>query len=162
MTEKDQEMTAEAAVDGDVVDIKQENAVLTRDLKARDVTIIRLEQTLAIKENEIVTLKQALAEVKWQLDEIGKALPEAIAAYKALIVQANPGVLAELITGDNVEQIDKSLKNARALVERVRQEIEAEASKTRVPAGAPQRTPLDMSSLSPREKIKYAIGGSPS
>src|SRR4030067_3784383 len=100
MTEKDQEMTAEAAVDGDVVDIKQENAVLTRDLKARDVTIIKLEQTLAIKENEIVTLKQALAEVKWQLDEIGKALPEAIGAYKALIVQANPGVLAELITGD--------------------------------------------------------------
>jgi len=78
------------------------------------------------------------------------------------VVQANPGVLAELITGDTVEEVNESLKNAQVLVDRVRQEMEAEASKTRIPAGAPQRAPLDLSALSPREKIQYAIGGSSS
>jgi ABC-type iron transport system FetAB permease component len=74
-------------------------------------------------------------------------------------VAANPGVLAEMITGESIEAINKSLENAKALIERVRQEIEAEASRTRIPSGAPQRTPLDLSVLSPREKIQYAIGG---
>ena len=92
--------------------------------------------------------------------EIGKALPQAVAAYKELMLQANPGILTELITGDTVEEINESLKNARILVDRVRQEMEAEASKTRIPAGAPQRAPLDLSALSSREKIQYAIGGS--
>ena len=58
--------------------------------------------------------------------------------------------------------MNESLKNARALMERVRQEMEAEAAKTRVPAGAPQRAPLDLSALSAREKIQYALGGSSS
>jgi hypothetical protein len=78
------------------------------------------------------------------------------------VIQANPGVLAEIITGDTVEEVNESLKHARSLVERVRQEMEAEASRTRIPAGAPQRVPLDLSALSPREKIQYAIGGSQS
>ena len=42
----------------------------------------------------------------------------------------------------------------------VKQEIGAENSLLRVPAGTPARTPPDLSALSPREKIKYAIEGS--
>jgi len=40
--------------------------------------------------------------------------------------------------------------------------MEEEVSKARIPAGAPQRVPPDLSALSPREKIQYAIGGSSS
>jgi len=68
-------------------------------------------------------------------------------------------VPAELLTGDTIEAINESLKSALALIDRVKQEIEAEASRTKVPTGAPQRAPLDLSVLSPREKIQYAIGG---
>ena len=83
-----------------------------------------------------------------------------MATYKEIVVQANPGVLAEMITGDTIEEVNESLKNARAIMERVRQEMEAEAARTRIPAGAPQRAPLDLSALSAREKIQYAIRGS--
>jgi septal ring factor EnvC (AmiA/AmiB activator) len=146
---------------GDEIDIlKQENEALTRELKSRDAAIMRLEQTLVGKDSEIVALKQALDEAERKIADLGTALAQAVASYKAMVVQANPGVLAELITGDTVEEVNESLKNAQALVERVRQEMEAEASKTRIPAGAPQRAPLDLSALSPREKIQRAIGGS--
>ena len=67
--------------------------------------------------------------------------------------------LEELITGDTVEAINQSLENAGTLISKVRQGLEEEASRVRVPAGAPQRAPLDLSALSPREKIQYAIGG---
>ena len=163
VTEKEQEKASEEVSGGEEVDIlKQENESLARELESRDATIMRLEQALATKESEIVDLNQAQDEAKQTLDEFGKALPQAVAAYKELVVQANPGVLAELITGDSIEEVNESLKNARALMEKVRQEMEAEAAKTRVPAGAPQRAPLDLSSLSAREKIQYAIGGSSS
>jgi len=163
VTEEEQGNTDELEASGDELDrLGQEKEALLRELKSSNATIIRLQQELAGKDSEIDALKQALAEAERKLSELGKALPQAVAAYKELVIQANPGVLAELITGDTVEEVNESLKNAQALVDRVRQEMEAEASKTRVPAGAPQRVPLDLSTLSPREKIQYAIGGSSS
>ncbi len=163
VTEKEQGNTDELEANGDEIErLKQDKEALTRELKTRDAAIIRFEQTLAGKDSEIVALKQALDEAERKLVDLGKALAQAVASYKALVVQDNPGVLAELITGDTVEEVNESLKNAQALVDRVRQEMEAEASKTRIPAGAPQRVPLDLSALSPREKIQYAIGGSSS
>jgi predicted RNase H-like nuclease (RuvC/YqgF family) len=139
--------------------LRRENEALAREIEARVENIARLEQSLAEKDTEIAALTQSLDEARQALDELGQALPQAVAAYKELVVQANPGLLAELITGDTIEAVDASLKQARALVERVRQEMEAEAARTRVPAGSPQRAPLDLSGLSAREKIQYAIGG---
>ena len=162
VTEKEQENADEVEAGGDEIDLKQENETLTLELKAKGAAIIRLEQALAGKDSEIASLKQALDEAERKLAELSQALAQAVASYRAMVIQANPGVLAELITGDTVEEVNESLKNAQALVERVRQEMEAEASKTRIPAGAPQRVPLDLSALSPREKIQYAIGGSSS
>ena len=159
-TEKEQGNTDELEATGDdLEELKREKEALTRELRSRDAAIIRLEQALAGKDSEIVALKQALGEAERKLAELGQALAQAVAAYKEMIVQTNPGVLAELITGDTVEEVNESLKNAQALVERIRQEMEAEVSRTRIPAGAPQRAPLDLSALSPREKIQYAIGG---
>ncbi len=160
ITEKEQEMTDSAEDTGDELEsLRQENQYLDREMKAKDTTIIRLEQELTGRDNEISALKEALSESRQTLDDLGKALPQAVAAYKEMVVQANPGLLTELISGETIEEVDESLKNAQALMERVRQEMEAEASKTRVPAGAPQRSPIDLSGLSPREKIQYAIRG---
>ena len=161
VTEKEREESNELETGGGEMDgLKQENEALIRELKSRDVAIVRLEQALAAKDSEITGLKQALDEAERRLVEIGNALAQAVAGYKTLVVQANPGVLSEMITGDTVEEVNESLKNARALIDRVRQEMEAEAAKTRIPGGAPPRTPIDLSGLSAREKIRYAIGGS--
>ncbi len=138
---------------------QREKEILVKELEDRDYKITKFEQALANKEGEVTALKQAMAEAEKKLSDVNGVLAQAVASYKALIIESNPGMLAELVTGDTVSEVDESLKNARALIDRVRQEVEAEASKTRVPAGAPQRAPLDLSSLSPREKIQYAIGG---
>ena len=139
--------------------LKREKETLARALEARDITIAELEKATAGKDSEIIALKQAIEELDKKLADINDALAEAVASYKALVIKANQGVLAELITGDTVDEVNQSLENAQSLIARVRQEMEAEASRTKVPAGAPQRAPLDLSALSPREKIQYAIGG---
>ena len=155
------EKIAEIADGEDEVEaLKQENEELSRELKDRDTTILKLEQERADRDSEIAVLKQAMEDSEGRIDEINEDLAKAIAAYKEQVIQGNPGVPADMITGETVEEIDEALKKALALIEKVRQEMEAEASKMRIPGGAPQRTPMDPSGLSAREKIQYAIGRS--
>ena len=139
--------------------LTEEKQALTEGLEARDATIARLEKAVAEKDVEVAAVKQSVTETEGKLTEINNTLSQAVASYKALVVKSIPGVLVELITGDTVDEVNESLENAQVLVNRVRQEMEAEASRTKVPAGAPQRAPLDLSALSSREKIQYAIGG---
>ena len=129
-------------------------------------TITELEGLVAQKDEEltkanarITELEQAVAGSEGKLTTIQNSLAEAVAGYKAMVVQANPEVLEELVTGDTVDSINDSLNKAKTLVSRVRQGLETEISGAKIPAGAPQRTPPDLSALSPREKIQYAIGG---
>ena len=160
MADEEKELTDELADTRDELErLKQEKEALTRELESKDARIAELEQTVASKDNEITLLKQTIVESDQKLAEINDTLAQAIASYKSLVLEANPGVPAELLAGDTIEAINESLENALALIDRVKQEIEAEASRTKVPAGAPQRALLDLSVLSPREKIQYAIGG---
>ncbi len=134
--------------------------------QSQALTITELEDLVAQKDEEltkantrITELEQAVTESDEKLTTIKNSLTEAVASYKATVVQANPEVLEELITGDTIQSINESLKEAKTLISRVRQGLEVEISGAKIPAGAPQRTPPDLSALSPREKIQYAIGG---
>ncbi len=129
------------------------------ELSLANTRITELEQTAANLESELATLKQSRLESEQKLAEASSALHQAISSYKAQIVESNPVVPPELITGDTIEAIDNSLKSARELITKVRGELETEIKMVRIPAGAPPRAPLDLSALSPREKIEYGIGG---
>jgi len=139
--------------------LKREKEVLNSELEARRTTIGELQEALAARDTEIAGLRQTIADSEQKLAQINDSLSQAVASYRELVVAAHPEIPPELITGDSVEAVDESLQSARALVDKVRQGIEEETSRTRVPAGAPPRAPLDLSVLSPREKIQYAIGG---
>ena len=137
-----------------------ENLIAQKDqeLASRDTRISELEQAAASLESEIATLKQAVVESDDSLNKLNESLKQAVASYKTLVIQSNPDVPEELITGDSIEAITGSLASARELVTKIRKGMEAEVSLARVPIGAPERTAPDLSALSPREKIQYAIG----
>ncbi|HUU08181.1 MAG TPA: hypothetical protein VMW61_01510 [Dehalococcoidales bacterium] len=128
-------------------------------LKGKDGRITEVEQVIAEKDSEVATLKQTVAELEGALNKAQDSLVEAVISYRHLVVQANPDIPEELISGDTIEAIDQSVANARELISRVKEGMEAEASKSRFPAGAPPRMLPDLTALSPREKIQYAIGG---
>ena len=108
---------------------------------------------------EIAALQERLAGVEAKLAETRHSLDEAVASYRSLAVRSEPEVVVEMVTGDSITAVDASLESARALVGRVRRDVEAEAARGRVPAGAPERRAPDVSGLTPREKIRHAIGG---
>ena len=142
-----------------VAELEGRIAQKDEELTKANARIIELDQIVANVDSEMVTLKQAVAESEEKLTSVNHSLTEAVASYKAMVVEANPQVFEELITGDTIEAINESLEKAKTLISRVRQGLEAEITVGKVPAGAPIRTPPDLSALSPREKINYAIGG---
>ena len=117
------------------------------------------EKVIADKESEITALKKSESELQAKLSAVTKSLTEAVASYKARVIQMNPGIMEELISGETIEAVETSLEKAIGLISRVKKSVEKEISQTRVPAGAPGRRTADLSALSPREKIQYAIGG---
>ena len=163
MADEEKEVTDELkALQEERENLKQEKELLNSELRNRETTIKELQETLTARDTEISELKQTIAESAQRLAQINELLSQAVASYRELTAALHPEIPPELIIGDSIEAVDESIKSAQSLVEKVKQGIEAETLKTRVPAGAPQRTPPDLSVLSPREKIEYAIGGSSS
>ena len=121
--------------------------------------VVELEGLLAEKDEELAKANTRVAEFEQVVAELESKLAQAVSSYKALVVKSNPGVLEELITGNTIDDINASLEQAGTILSKVRQGLEAEMASRRVPAGAPERTLVDLSALSPREKIQYAIGG---
>jgi len=134
-----------------VAELEQLVAGKERELAAKDLRLAELEQAVASRDNELAALKQSRAELETRLSQ-------AVASYRALVIKSNPALPEELVTGESIEEIDTSLASAQVLIDRVRQELGAEIAAAKIPAGAPLRTPLDFSALSPKEKIQYAIG----
>ena len=130
-----------------------------KEIAAKDRQISKLEQAITDKDGQIDSLKQTLAESEEQNKQLTDSLTQAIASYRTAVVNANPEVPEELISGGTIDAIDESLTKAKKLVSQVRQGLEAEAMQNRFPGGAPVRTPPDLSALSPKDKIKYAVGG---
>jgi len=121
------------------------------------------EETAESRITELETLMvqkdEELARANARISELEQAMTSAITGYKAMVTQSHPEVPEELISGDTIESINESLVKAKTLINKVKQGLEAEITSSKIPAGAPPRIPPDLSALSPREKIQYAIGG---
>jgi len=128
----------------------------TITLKGR---IVELEQTLADRNTELTAVKKSEGELQEELSVKGAELIKAVANYRTLVLQTNPGIAEELITGESISAINESLVKAKSLIGKVRQTVEKDIARTRVPFGSPGRQTQDLSALSPREKINFAIGG---
>jgi chromosome segregation ATPase len=139
-------------------DAATENNSLEQEIKIREEKITGLEKSLAEKDREIAAVKKSLDEAQKAIVETSLDLSQAVVAYKELVGQANPSPVAEMVKGNTIAEINASLKGARELVSKVRQEVGAENARVRVPAGAPQRTSADLSALSAREKIRFGMG----
>jgi len=130
-----------------------------KEMVLANARIVELEETVLDRDGEVASLKKYVTELERMLSGSRDSLIEAVFRYRDSVIQASPGVLEELVSGDSIASIDESLQKAKNLIGKVREGLEAEVSLARVPAGAPERRSPDLSALSPREKIQYGIGG---
>ena len=144
---------------GDVVTPEALLAQKDEELARANARIAELDEIVLGRDGEISSLKQSFTELEEKLVATSNSLNEAVVSYKSMVIQMNPDIVEELISGDTIESVNQSLEKARSLIGKVRQGLETEIASGRVPAGAPERRSPDLSALSPREKIQYGIGG---
>lgn len=129
------------------------------ELARANARIAELDEIVLGRDGEIASLKQSFTELEEKLAVTNDSLSKAVASYKSMVIRTNPDIVEELISGDTIELVNESSEKARSLIGKVRQGLETEIASGRVPAGAPERRSPDLSTLSPREKIQYGIGG---
>lgn len=142
---------------GDEKVINEEAA--TPDSEQLQAQVTELQNLMAKKDEELAQANARLAEIKEAVANTDRMLAQAVTSYKAMVVKANPGIPEELVTGNTVDEVNAAVTKATTLVNKVKQGLAAEMAATRVPAGAPERTSVNLEALTPREKIQYALGG---
>ena len=127
-------------------------------------TSAALEQAITERESRITELEKALGEAQRQSEasaaeiaSLKEARDQAVSKYLSMAKALNPAIPEGIIGGETIEEIDRSIEKSKAIVEAVKQALKSEASAASVPAGAPPRGGISTESLSPREKIAYAI-----
>lgn len=109
---------------------------------------------------EIERLNALIADKDTELNGMRRQIDFAVGRYRIALMVSAPELPEELISGNTIEELDNAMESAKKIVEKVASRIGARTPEERVPSGAPARREADLSGLSAREKIMYAINKS--
>ncbi len=77
---------------------------------------------------------------------------------RALVLQAHPDVVPEMVAGETFEALMASVEPARAAYRRIAETVRGQAAPPPVPAGQPgRRIAADVGALSPSAKIAAGL-----
>ena len=123
--------------------------------------ITELEGQVTTYSTDAQALQEKLNQLSSDFEGAKAAYAYAVDDYKKLVLSTNPVFTPDIIGGDTIEDIKASVGKATSLVSKVKENLEAQASALAqlnvVPAGAPARTPIDLSTLSTKEKITLGL-----
>ena len=139
-----------AELEAGLSDREQSVASLNGTLEQRDARIAELEAAVS-------GMEHAAGEREQQADGMRSQLSQALGAYRASLLEAEPGLPADLVSGGTIDELQASHARARQIVEQVRGSLEEQALMERTPSGAPARSDVDVSALSPEEKIRLGL-----
>ena len=140
--------------------LSEEESAISPDprIEELEAQVGGLSSSLEEREESIQKLTSDLEERGNAVSQLQEQLMSATSKYRDVLLSSVPEVPQELVRGQTIEELEASMAEARQTVERIRNQIEAQAASERVPAGAPLRSAPDLSALSPAEKIAYALG----
>jgi hypothetical protein len=119
--------------------------------------VAELKTTLADRERLLQDLKEEAKAKAEEVIRLKNALAQAVSAYRARALAEAPELPQDMVSGDSVEEVERSLAAARELVERVRNQLKEKSEAEHVPVGTPTRRGVNQSAMSPGEKIAYGL-----
>jgi DNA repair exonuclease SbcCD ATPase subunit len=158
-------------VDEEVVMLEEQLATANADIERLQARVADAEAAASTRGEELATLRQRVAEQETRLAEYGAELDDtrgayetqggqlrdAVARLRQALLEREPHLPGDIVTGETVAELDAAIETARQTVAQVRQHLEQQAQTLRIPAGAPARAGPDVSSLSAAEKIRLGL-----
>lgn len=135
----------------------QDPEVLRAELEAARKSLEEQTARAATLERALEESRKAVQEAQGKGEALEAELASTLGRYRDALLAAAPDVPPDLVHGETAAALDQALAQAKALVERVRRQVEAQVSRERVPPGAPARSRADLSGLSPQEKILLGL-----
>lgn len=102
-------------------------------------------------------LEETLRLAQAERNTLAEGLRAGAERYRAALLAASPEVPPELVTGATMDEVDRSLAAAQAMVAAVAGRLAAHAAAERVPAGSPTRSGGEALALTARQKIALAL-----
>ena len=153
---EEQDLAAGSEPLSELESLRRENQQLWEQVESAGSIVARLEETMT-QRAEIAALREAGEAARRESTGLSGSLMEAVRTYRDLVLQTEPGLPSDMVVGGTIAEIIEAADKARAVVDGVRRAIEAENTRNHVSAGAPARSAPDVSALSSREKIRFAL-----
>lgn len=117
------------------------------------------EARAATHGDRIAALQGELDTVHADSERLSTRLRESALKYREARLATSSHIPPELVTGEELEEIDEQLAAAELVVSQMRERVEKERRQESppVPAGSPVRRAPDYSQLPPGEKIKLGL-----
>lgn len=146
-----------AAVTAQLDEERKAKAALEEAVTAKDARIAEIEAALSEERQTSEARGEEARALETDVKALMQVRDDTISQYLSMAKALNPSIPEGIIAGATIEDINESINRGKAIVEAVKKTMEAEAAGTKVPAGAPARSAISTESMSPREKIAYAI-----
>jgi len=139
--------------------LKEQLAEALAQVDSLQAAVADAEARAATHGDRIAALQGELDTVRADSERLGTRLRESALKYREARLAASSHIPPELVTGEELEEIDEQLAAAERVVSQMREHVEKERRQESppVPAGSPVRRAPDYSQLPPGEKIKLGL-----
>lgn len=139
--------------------LKEQLAEALAEVDSLQAAVADAEARAATHSDRMAALQGELDTARADSERLSTRLRESAIKYREARLAASPHIPPELVTGEELEEIDEQLVAAERVVSQMRERVEKERRQESapVPAGSPVRRPPDYSQLPPGEKIKLGL-----
>jgi chromosome segregation ATPase len=139
--------------------LKEQLAEALAQVDSLQAAVADAEARAATHGDRIAALQGELDTVRADSERLTTRLRESALKYREARLAASSHIPPELVTGEELEEIDEQLAAAERVVSQMRERVEKERRQESppVPAGSPVRRAPDYSQLPPGEKIKLGL-----
>lgn len=138
-------------MDGDL------ETALREELEAARGETAALAERLAEREAHAAQAEERSAELRRELERAREGQRVAVFRFRDAALAAAPELPGDLVAGETVEEVERAIERARAVVAHVRGHDARTPVVPSVPAGSPARRGPDTSAMSAMQKIRMGI-----
>jgi chromosome segregation ATPase len=148
-----------AKADPETSALKDQLADALAQMDSLQSAVADAEARAATGRDRLAALQGELETIRGENERLGARLRESAIKYRDARLAASPEIPSDLVTAEEVEEIEGQLAAAERVVSEMREKMERERRRETppVPAGAPVRRAPDFSGLPPAEKIRVGL-----
>ena len=148
-----------AKADPETSALKEQLADALAQIDSLQTAAADAEARAATSRERVSALQGEMEAARSENERLGTRLRESVIKYRDARLAAAPEIPSDLVTAEEMEEIEGQLAAAERVVSEMREKMERERRRETppVPAGAPVRRAPDFSGLPPAEKIKVGL-----